>query len=178
LSGHNPELEKAMTTTRESLAAWLRDAHAMEGQAITLLETQIDRLESYPETVPRLRQHLAETKDQRTKVEQCLNKLGEDTSSLKDTTMKVGANLQGIMHMMSTDEVLKHALASNAFEHFEAASYCALAAAADDAGEPEIAQTCKQIMQQELAMADWVWAQLPPLTHKYLQLSEAGTGKR
>ena len=47
--------------TRDSLAAWLRDAHAMEGQAIKLLETQIERLESYPEALPRLRQHLDET---------------------------------------------------------------------------------------------------------------------
>lgn len=158
---------------RESLASWLRDAHAMEGQAITLLETQIERLESYPEALPRLRQHLEETKDQRAQVEGCLHKLGEDTSTLKDATMKVGANIQGMLHAMSSDEVLKHALASNAFEHFEAASYCSLAAAAQDAGEPEIAKTCESIMQQELAMADWVWEQLPPMTHKYLHRSES-----
>lgn len=159
---------------RESLAAWLRDAHAMEGQAITLLETQIQRLENYPEAVPRLRQHLEETKDQRAKVEGCLSKLGEDTSTLKDATMKIGANIQGMLHGMSSDEVLKHALASNAFEHFEAASYRSLAAAAQDAGEPEIAKTCESIMQQELSMADWVWEQLPPMTRKYLHRSETG----
>jgi ferritin-like metal-binding protein YciE len=163
-----------MNTMRENLAAWLRDAHAMEGQAITLLETQIGRLESYPEAIPRLREHLAETKDQRAKIEGCLSKLGEDTSTLKDAAMKVGANLQGLAHMMSSDEVLKHALASNAFEHFEAASYCSLAAAAKDAGEPEIAKTCEEIMKQELAMADWVWRQLPPMTHKYLHRAEEG----
>jgi ferritin-like metal-binding protein YciE len=163
-----------MTEARESLAAWLRDAHAMEGQAITLLETQIGRLESYPEAVPRLKQHLQETRDQQAKVEGCLQALGEDTSTLKDAAMKVGANLQGMMTMMSSDEVLKHALASNAFEHFEAASYCSLAAAARDAGEPDIARTCEEIMKQELAMADWVWQQLPPMTHKYLHRADAG----
>jgi len=163
-----------MTSTRDSLAAWLRDAHAMETQAITLLETQLKRLESYPEALPRLRQHLEETKDHQAKVEGCLYKLGEETSTLKDAAMKVGASLQGVMHMMSTDEVLKHALASNAFEHFEAASYCSLAAAAEDAGEPEIAKTCENIMKQELAMADWVWQQLPPMTHKYLHREETG----
>lgn len=163
-----------MTQVRDSLVAWLRDAHAMEGQAITLLETQIQRLESYPEALPRLQQHLDETKQQRSQVEGCLQALGEDTSTLKDAAMKVGANLQGMMHMMSSDEVLKHALASNAFEHFEAASYCSLAAAAKEAGEHDIARTCEDIMNQELAMADWVWQQLPPLTHKFLHRSEAG----
>ncbi len=159
---------------RQNLAAWLRDAHAMENQAITLLEAQINRLESYPEALPRLRQHLEETRQQKTAVERCLSKLGEDTSALKDTAMSIGATLQGFVHAMSTDEVLKHALANNAFEHFEAATYCSLAAAAQDAGEPEIARTCEEIMQQELAMADWVWHQLPPMTHKYLQREQAG----
>lgn len=146
----------------------------MEGQAITLLETQIDRLQNYPEAIPRLKQHLDETRDQQAKVESCLQALGEDTSTLKDAAMKVGANVQGMMHMMSCDEVLKHALASNAFEHFEAASYCSLAAAAEDAGEPDFARTCEEIMKQELAMADWVWRQLPPMTHKYLHRADAG----
>jgi ferritin-like metal-binding protein YciE len=163
-----------MTEARESLAAWLRDAHAMEGQAITLLETQINRLDSYPEALPRLRSHLEETKDQRARVEQCLQQLGEDTSTLKDAAMKIGANLQGLAHMMSSDEVLKHALASNAFEHFEAASYRSLSAAAQAAGEPDIARICEGIMQQELAMASWVWDQLPPLTEKYLMRAEGG----
>ena len=159
-----------MTKARENLAAWLRDAHAMEGQAITLLKTQIDRLENYPEAVPRLREHM---------VEQCLSRLGEDTSTLKTGTMKLAANIQGMMHAMSSDEVLKNALASHSFEHFEAASYCSLVAAAEDAGEPEIAHTCENIMQQELDMAGWVWDQLPVLTHKYLQRDEAGmTAKR
>jgi ferritin-like metal-binding protein YciE len=163
-----------MTTPRESLAAWLRDAHAMEGQAETLLKTQIDRLKNYPEALPRLRAHLQETEDQRAALEQCLERLGESTSGLKDGTMKVAANLQGLMHAMSSDEVLKNALASAAFEQFEAASYRMLVTAANVAGEPEIARVCETIMEQEVAMADWVWSQLAPLTEKYLQLDLAG----
>ncbi len=163
-----------MTTPRESLAAWLRDAHAMEGQAETLLQTQIDRLENYPEALPRLRSHLEETKQQRAAIESCLSHLGEDTSTLKDGTMKIAANLQGLMHAMASDEVLKNALASAAFEQFEAASYRMLVTAAEAAGEQDIAETCRTIMEQEVAMADWVWGQLEPLTQKYLQLDLAG----
>jgi hypothetical protein len=29
-------------------------------------------------------------------------------------------------------------------------------------------------MKQELAMTDWVWQQLPPMTLKYLHRAEAG----
>lgn len=162
-----------MTTPRDSLAAWLRDAHAMEGQAETLLTTQIERLKNYPEALPRLRSHLEETRAQREALEQCLERLGESTSTLKDGT-KVAANLQGMMHMMSSDEVLKNALASAAFEQFEAASYRMLACAARVAGEPEIARTCETLMEQEVSMADWVWSELEPLTETYLQRELAG----
>jgi ferritin-like metal-binding protein YciE len=163
-----------MTSPRESLAAWLRDAHAMEGQAETFLQTQIDRLKNYPEALPRLKSHLEETKQQKAAVERCLKQLGEDTSVLKDSTMKVAANLQGMAHAMSSDEVLKNALASAAFEQFEAASYRMLVSAAEVAGEPEIARICTTIMEQEVAMADWVWGQLQPMTQKYLSLEVAG----
>ena len=72
-----------MTTPRDNLISWLRDAYAMEGQAIELLETQIQRLENYPETLPRLRQHLQQTLDQQAAVEQCLGRLDADPSLLK-----------------------------------------------------------------------------------------------
>lgn len=167
-----------MTTPRQSLAAWLRDAHAMEGQAETFLQTQIERLENYPEALPRLRSHLEETRQQKAVVEQCLKQLGEGTSIFKDATMKVAANLQGITHAMSGDEVLRNGLASAAFEQFEAASYRTLATAARIAGEPDIATACETIMEQELAMGDWAWGQLVPLTEKYLALETVGVAAK
>lgn len=163
-----------MTSPRKALAAWLRDAHAMEGQAETLLQNQINRLRNYPDALPRLKSHLEETKAQRHELERCLEALGENTSSLKDGTMKVTAHLQGLMTAMASDEVLKNALASAAFEQFEAASYRMLAQAAEFAGEPDIARTCETLMEQEVAMADWVWGELGPLTETYLQRELAG----
>lgn len=38
-----------MTEPKERLVQWLRDAHAMEEQAETILSGQIERLENYPE---------------------------------------------------------------------------------------------------------------------------------
>jgi ferritin-like metal-binding protein YciE len=163
-----------MTTARENLTSWLRDAYAMEGQAIELLEAQINRLESYPEALPRLREHLNETREQQMQVEQCLHRLGTDPSTLKDTAMKFAANVQGMMHAMAGDEVLKHGLGSYAFENFEAGCYESLMVAAETAGEPDIARTCQRIMEQELDMAAWVWDQLPHLTQKYLERVATG----
>lgn len=167
-----------MSTPRESLAAWLRDAHAMEGQAETFLRTQIGQLRNYPEVLPRLQSHLEETKQQKAVVEHCLRELGEDPSTLKDAAMKVTANLQEMTHAMSSDEILKNALASVAFEQFEAASYRMLVVAAVIADEPYIATTCETIMEQEVSMADWAWGRLVPLTEKYLALETVGVGAK
>ena len=38
-----------MAVSRDNLTAWLRDAYAMENQAIEILEKQANRLEHYPE---------------------------------------------------------------------------------------------------------------------------------
>lgn len=168
-----------MTSPRDNLITWLRDAHAMEGQAISLLETQIQRLEDYPEALPRLRQHLEETRRQQQTVEECLARLGSEPSALKEGATKFAANMQGVMHAMASDEVLKHALASHAFEQFEAGSYCSLVAAAEEAGEPEIAAGCRRLMEEEQAMADFVWQNLPGLTRHYLnRAADGGAAKR
>lgn len=45
-----------MTQSRDWLIQWLRDAHAMEEQAETMLSGQLSRLESYPELGDRIRQ--------------------------------------------------------------------------------------------------------------------------
>ncbi|MGL4965745.1 MAG: ferritin-like domain-containing protein [Inquilinus sp.] len=168
-----------MTDAREHLVHWLRDAYAMEGQAISLLETQVSRLETYPDARAKIQAHLQETHRQRDAVEACLNQLGSDPSTLKDLTQKTIANVQGMFHAMSEDEVLKHALGGYSFEHFEAASYRMLAAAAREAGEPGIAETCERIQREEEDMGDWIWEQMPMLTQEYLGRSEVGaTAKR
>ncbi|RVC49050.1 DUF892 family protein, partial [Mesorhizobium sp. M4B.F.Ca.ET.088.02.2.1] len=50
-----------MSESREWLIQWLRDAHAMEEQAETMLSGQLSRIESYPDLSDRLRIHLEET---------------------------------------------------------------------------------------------------------------------
>jgi len=117
----------------------------MESQAVSLLETQASRLETYPEARAKIQAHPEETHRQRDAVEECLGKLGSDPSTLNDVTQKTIANVQGMFHAMSEDEVLKHALGGYSFEQFEAASYRMLPAAAREAGEPGIAETCERI---------------------------------
>jgi ferritin-like metal-binding protein YciE len=163
-----------MTTPKENLVSWLSDAYAMEGQAVTLLETQIQRLESYPDARARLQTHLDATRRQQEEVERCLERLGSSPSTFKEMATKTMATMQGALHAMSGDEVLKHALGSYAFENFEAASYRSLAEAAQRAGEAEIASVCSRIQREEEEMASWIWEHLPQMTSQYLDRAVTG----
>jgi ferritin-like metal-binding protein YciE len=45
----------------ENYLSWVRDAHAMEIQAETMLEKMVDRLEHYPDIISRLHQRKIST---------------------------------------------------------------------------------------------------------------------
>jgi ferritin-like metal-binding protein YciE len=53
-----------MPEAHEWMIQWLRDAHAMEEQAQTMLSGQVSRIENYPELKDRISKHLEETKGQ------------------------------------------------------------------------------------------------------------------
>jgi ferritin-like metal-binding protein YciE len=150
----------------------------MESQAIPLLETQDSRLESYPAARAKIQEHLEQTHRQRQAIEGCLGQLGSDSSTLKDVAQRTIANVQGLFHAMSEDDVLKHAVGGYSFEHFEAASYRMLAAAAREVGEQSIAETCERIQHEEEAMANLLWEQMPQLTQEFLSRSEVGASAK
>ena len=63
-----------MTSKKDNLLDWLRDAHAMEQQAEKMLEAQAGRLENYPQLKTRIQQHLEETRGQQRLLEGCLER--------------------------------------------------------------------------------------------------------
>lgn len=161
-------------TAKDILIVGLRNAYALEGQALELTERQAERLEHYPQLRARVQQHVEETRQQQQMVEQCLSQLGTSPSSLKEMALSLMGNLQAMAHSMAGDEVLKNTFGSYAFEHFEIASYKALIVMAETAGEPQIARTCEQILRQEEAMASWLGQHLEEVVRQYLARSEAG----
>ncbi|WP_026616609.1 ferritin-like domain-containing protein [Ensifer aridi] len=158
-----------MATANENLLAWLRDAHAMEEQAITMLTSQSRRLENYPELKARIDRHLQETRDQAAMLERCLERLNGGASTIKDITGKIVAFGQGLSGLFVDDEVVKGSLASYTFEHMEIASYKILIAAADYAGDQETKRVCETILQQEVAMAEWLEQHAGEITRKFLE---------
>jgi ferritin-like metal-binding protein YciE len=157
----------------EELNQWLRNAHAMEEQAEDMLEAQSSRIENYPELAAGIDRHLAETRRQRERVEQCLTRRGSSSSSMKDAAGKFTAMMQGASGSMASDEAVKGAMASYAFEHFEISTYRTLIAAAELAGDSETARVCTEICREEEAMANQLGDLLPRIATTYLKRSAA-----
>src|SRR3712207_6296304 len=134
-----------MASAEEHLMEWLRTAHAVEEQAETMRTAQAKRLEHYPQLKARIEQHITETQRQAEMVRGCIERRGGSTSTLKDMGAKMMAMGQGIGGMFTADEVIKGSLASTAFEAMESAYYRILIAAAEQVGDTQTAQVCRQI---------------------------------
>jgi len=162
-----------MTSREDHLMDWLRDAHAMEQQAVTMLSALAGRIENYPELKAKIEVHLAETKRQASQIESCIVRRGGDTSTVKDLMAKFVAMGQGMSGAFVSDEIIKGSMAGYTFEHMEIAAYRTLIAASDAVGDPETSAVCARILREEEAMASWLADNLPAVTAKFLSRDEA-----
>ncbi len=114
---------------------WLRDAHAMEKQAESMLESMASRIDNYPDVRARIEQHITETKQQITVLEEILDRNDISRSMLKDSMSKMMAFGQSVGGMVTSDEIVKGSISGYVFEQFEIACYTSLLAAAKKAGD-------------------------------------------
>ncbi|EBN7539660.1 ferritin-like domain-containing protein [Salmonella enterica] len=152
---------------------WLRDAHAMEKQAESMLESMASRIENYPDIKARIEQHISETKHQITMLEEVLDRNGISRSVLKDSMSKMAAIGQSIGGMFPSDEIVKGSISGYVFEQFEIACYTSLLAAAKKAGDTASIPTIEAILKEEMQMADWLIKYIPQTTEQFLLRSEA-----
>lgn len=166
-------------TIHELYMQGLRNAHALETQAIEIMQRQVDRLEHYPEMKAGLQRHIQESEGQQQRIEQILSAHDTSHSSLKETVLGLAGNLAAITHAMTTDEVVKNSFANYAFEHFEQAAYMSLIAMAEAAGDQQAIPLLRQNLEQEVAFGKVCGDQIVPTTQRYMQLSASGqTAKR
>jgi ferritin-like metal-binding protein YciE len=138
---------------REQLRKYLGDAHAIEEQAIQLLErgpklAGDDRLARIYE------EHLAETREHEELVRARLAELGGDASTLKDAALRLGALNWAAFFQAHPDTPGKLAGFAFAFEHLEIAGYELLRRVARRAGDDATAQIAGAILAQERAAAE------------------------
>jgi ferritin-like metal-binding protein YciE len=160
--------------TREVFITGLRNAHAMENQALSIMKPQLKRIENYPEVAAKLNQHITETEGQIVRLEEILSGLSEDHSRLKDMALSLTGTMAAMGHTIAGDEILKNTFANFAFENFEIAAYKSLIAVAEAGGHNAAANGLKANLGEEKAMADWLDANIASVTTKFLSLREAG----
>lgn len=159
---------------REIYVSGLRNQHAVENQAIELLERQVGRLQNYPELEARMRQHIQESQEQARRIEALLGNLGTSHSGLKDTVMSIVGNMAALAHAPAADEIIKNTFANFAFEHYEIASYKSLIVLAEATGHQQAISALQQSLAEEVSMAQFIDENIKPTTLKYLQRSSAG----
>jgi len=164
-----------MTTTAQDLfVTGLKNAHAMENQALSIMKPQASRIENYPEVEAQIQKHITETEGQIARLERILETLGEDKSSLKDLALSLAGTLAVVGHTVAPDEILKNSMANFAFENFEIAAYKSLIALADASGNTTAISDLELNLEEELAMAEWLDENIEMVTLKFAALKEAG----
>jgi ferritin-like metal-binding protein YciE len=161
------------TNVRDVFVVGLRNAHAVEKEALQIMNRQIERMTDYPELVARLRQHVTETDRQIERLESLLGRYDESHSSLKDTVLAMAGNLAAMAHAPAEDEILKNTFADLAFEAYEIAAYKSLIALAKAAGDSEAQRVLEESLREEEAMAAWLDQRVDQVTLQYLNQRRA-----
>lgn len=163
---------------KELFVVGLRNAHAVEKQALSIMTPQVERLVNYPAVADRLRLHIDETHGQIARLDEILASHETSASTLKDTALSLSGGMAAIAHSVAADEILKNSYANYAFEHFEIAAYKSLLTLADDGGFSQAATALRQSLAEEEAMAAWIDQSLPDVTRRYADLrAEAGSSE-
>ncbi len=153
---------------KQEIIDWLRDAYALERS----LEVTLEKMSKNGEhTIPcrtAAALHLTETRQHAETVESLLRTLGADPSSFKTGMGIMTEAIQGFGTALSHNEPVKDLLTAYSMEHFEIASYEALAAAAELSGFPHVSNACKQIVLDEEKMAENIRKELPRVVGEYL----------
>ncbi len=149
--------EKGADDLRDEVVKYLRDAHALEAQALQLLETgpKIAGLDALKQVFAA---HLEETKDQQKRIDARLGELDSGPSRFQAGAMRLGAMNLGGFFKAQPDTPAKLAGFAYAFEALECGAYELLRRVADRAHDAETSALAASILLQEQAAAEKVAA--------------------
>ena len=145
--------EAGVDDLRDQLRKYLADAHAIEAQAEQLL-SRGPELAGDEELRTIYESHLEETKGHSRLVDERLDALGGDSSSLKDLALRAGAINWAAFFQAHPDTPGKLAAFAYAFEHLEIGGYEQLRRVAERAGDAATASVADRILAEERAAAD------------------------
>jgi ferritin-like metal-binding protein YciE len=149
--------EKDAEAIGEELVSYLTDAHAIEAQAVQLLEGG-PKIAGFDRLAEVFTDHLEETREQQRLVEERLRAHDAKPSRFQNTGLRIGGvNLSGFF-AAQPDTPAKLAGFAFAFEHLEIAAYELLRRVAERAGDAETAAMAQRIAGEERDAAERIAA--------------------
>ncbi|HXS48446.1 MAG TPA: DUF892 family protein, partial [Solirubrobacterales bacterium] len=136
----------------EQLDKYLADVHAIERQAMQLLEAG-PKLAQDEKLAQIFREHLEETQMQEKRIEDRLQARGASRSLVKDAALRTGGLNLGAFFGAQPDTTTKLAGFAFAFEHLEIAAYELLKRVAQRAGDGETVEVAERTLAEERAAA-------------------------
>jgi ferritin-like metal-binding protein YciE len=155
----------------EQLNKYLADAHAIEAQAIQLLQLG-PKIAGESGLAQVLGVHLEVTRAQQDSVRDRLRARGGRPSRFKDFALRGGGVNIGGFFGAQPDTPAKLAAFAFAFEHLEIAAYEQLRRVAESAGDTETEALAERIMREERATAQSVREQFEPAVDASLRQQE------
>jgi ferritin-like metal-binding protein YciE len=139
----------------EEVNKYLTDAHAIESQAIRLLEKGSE-IAGSSQLASAYVAHLEETRGHQRLIAGRLQARGASPSRIKDAALALGALNWGAFFGAQPDTPAKLAAFSYAFEHLEIAAYELLSRVARRAGDTETDAVAQRILPEERAAAELI----------------------
>jgi len=137
----------------EQLDKYLTDAHALEGQALQLLEKG-PKLAGVPSLATAYEEHRAETEVHQRLIAERLNERGAAPNKIKDAAMRLGALNWGAFFQAQPDTPAKLVAFAYAFEYLEIAAYELLRRVAQRLGDDQTLAIAGRILSEERAAAE------------------------
>ena len=109
-----------------------------------------------------------ETRHHAQRLKDALESVGANVSRSKSWLGEILGRINALSTGMYKDELVKNNLADFAAEQFEVACYKSLITAAEQLQAYGIAEACRQNLNEDKAMAEWLAQQVPVVTQHFL----------
>jgi ferritin-like metal-binding protein YciE len=147
--------EKSAQDLGKEVVKYLRDAHAIEGQALQLLEAG-PKIAGFDALAAVFEEHLPQTREHQRLVDERLSQLGSGPARFQAGALRVGALNLGTFFKVQPDTPVKLAGFAFAFEALETGAYEMLARTAERAGDTQTAELARRISDEERQAAERV----------------------
>ena len=144
-----------MTDLQSQLIKHIDEAHALEQTVSRMLDGLIASADD-PEVIDRLEHHKLETQQHESTMRRRLEAHGAQPSMVRQAAGMLEAMLKMPLDLMRGEKSGRTARDAYTTEHLEIASYELLRRVAERAGDEETATACRDILEQERAMATYI----------------------